>query len=220
MRLTKEKIDKLCAAARAALYEHPTYKQRQLDYRHTVYHAVMDTDIAASGMVMVVGSLPKIVKDQLPKVSAVKVRIYQEAYANLEKYAKALGIKGMPSYPFDGSSEASVTLPDGAVFYSVTAGELREFNLDNEASIRAWAKVSMARGAIRRAESAISEACGQLEQLAAELVTLDRLMQAVPACRPLIPATWLEPEVPKPDQSLVDEETAARLRALILGVAA
>ncbi|MNQ50644.1 hypothetical protein D3C85_646000 [compost metagenome] len=189
--------------------------------RETVYQQVLTTDPSAAGMQVAVHALPKLVKDQLPKVSSVGVQLNQEDYKGLVTAAERLGLR-LPAYPFWHYSKRRFYLPEGKVLFSATADEMATLNIGKEVSVRAWSALAMSQGRIAAAEAVIKSAANHLSQLCAELGTLEELMQRVPATRAIVPATWLtDPETAKPPtKGMVDPQAAAKLRAIILGEAA
>lgn len=225
MRITKHMIAVLLQEQRKYIRSLPVYQQLLNDYSHLAYQAVLDTDPAALGMQVVTTGLVQLVKDQLPKKEGVTVNLYYNHYNELkklvaERYDGTVGKSGsLPeSNPFDCGRER-VPFPQGKVLFSATAGELLPFNKDKEASVLVYAKLALAKSRILKADGMIDSAARHLEQLCQELVTLDRLMTAVPSVRILIPATWLTaPEtVEKPKTSLLDPATSARLRSIVIG---
>lgn len=221
MRLTKTHLDTLEANTSTYLRSHLVYKQLHIDLQHTLYQAIADTDVAASGMAIIVGGLPSIVKDQLTKVGHARLRIDPKDYTNLVDWTRELlgdsFADTLPPYPFESYHTETIDFPPGKVFYSTTADALRPPKKGDEAILRAWGKVVRARGRIKEADERILAAAKQVRQLGIELLTLDAFLQALPHGKNLVPASWTEPPAEEPVQTLLDPDTSARLRSLILG---
>ncbi len=218
MRLTKEKVQTLRNNLSEKLFAHPVYKEALAQRQEVIYLAVLHGDPVAATLTGIVDTLPKIVKDQLPKRSYVRFSFRADDYKTLVKaLAEKDGITDMPPYPFEGYQSTQVDFPPGRVLYSESANELPSFSQDKPASRSMWRSVALAQHRVKTAQDNITRACNHLEQLAYELVNLDALIDKVPVVRDIIPASWLAPAEEQPKNQLVDEETAARLRALILG---
>jgi len=214
VRITKSMVETLTQGQKDFLYSHMLYKQLQKDYQETVYQAVLDLDPAAAGMAVVVHSTPKIVKDQLPKVSQTRINQVSDS---LYKQVVDAGFELPPENPFKHYGGEHVDFPAGKVLYSGSADTLRPISADRPTSLSAWTKVIWAKYRVQQANLRIQSAARHLEQLCYEMGTLDKLMEQVPSIRHLIPASWLAEPVAAPKTNMVDPDTAARLRALILG---
>lgn len=221
MRLVKHHLDTLEANTLTFLRSHLLYKQLRVDLQHTLYQAIADTDVAANSMAVIVGGLPGIVKDQLTKVGHAVLRLDNDDYKKLVKWTRELlgdeFADTLPPYPYDNYRGENIDFPAGKVFYSTTANALRPIKQGDEAILRAWGKVSRARGRIAAADARILATAQQVRQLGVELLTVDAFLQAVPHAKNIVPASWTEPPAEAPVQNLMDPDNAARLRSLILG---
>lgn len=221
MRLNKRELDTLEANTITFLNSHLLYKQLKVDLQHTLYQAIADTDVAASGMAIIIGGLPGIVKDQLTKVGSARLRLDRGDYKRLVEWTRELlgdeEANALPEYPFVDYSTTTVDFPAGKVFYSTTAGALRPPKQGDEAILRAWGKVAKAQSRIALADARTIATSKQVRQLGVEKLTVDAFLQALPHGKNLVPASWTEPPAEAPVQSVMDTDTSARLRALILG---
>lgn len=221
MRLTNEKLNTLEANTSTFLRDHLLYKQLHIDLQHTIYQAIADTDHAANGMAVIVGGLPGIVKDQLTKVGAARLRLDKDDYERLVNWTRELlgdsFADTLPPYPFNNHSTETIDFPPGKVFYSKSADALRPVKQGDEAILRAWGKVARARGRIAAADARILQTASQVRQLGVELLTVDAFLQALPHGKNLVPPSWTEPPVEAPASSVMEPEKAAHLRSLILG---
>lgn len=218
MRITKKMVEDLAQALRNKLNDHPMYKQILLDRQEVVYQTVHSLDPVAASLTVIAKDLPMLVRSQLNKVSQASYSLDAKKYEQLVKKLKDYnGIDDMPTYPFSGYSTIYVDFPPGKVLFSNSAHSLPPLNLDSLASVAGWAAISRAEARRMKAVNNINTAVSHLTQLAYEMVTLDALMDNVPVVRDLVPASWLVDPDDRPATQLVDEKTAARLRALILG---
>ena len=218
MRLKNSDIQLLTQQLETHLYETQQYKGIVEDLKNTAYQVILSANPVAATLSGLVGTLPKVVKDEITKISSIGYRLEANKYEELVKAAKEKdGITDMPPYPFNGYSNMYTDFPVGKVLYGSSADGMPSFNVENDASRMAWIRLSQAQAALVKANKVVTKASATLTQLCHELGTLDRLIDAVPVIRPLVPLTWLEPPAEAPKTGLVDEETAARLRNLILG---
>lgn len=225
MRFTNAKLDDVRNFTLTFLRSHLLYTQLGIDLQHAAYQAVLDTDVAANGMNVVMASLPPIVRDQLPKIGSLRVRLDAEGYtAFVKAFGQTIGkkeAKALPAAcPFTNYHTDTINFPAGKVFFSATAGALRPPKAGDAALLLGWARLMQAKQRVVAAEQRVVEAGEQMRQLAVESVTLDNFLANVPNARVIIPASWLAPPVEAPKTTLLDPDTSARLRALILGEAA
>lgn len=218
MRITKKMVEDLAQALRNKLNEHPLYQQILLDRKEVAFQTAHSLDPVAANLTEIAKNLPALVRGQLTKVSQASYSLDAKKYDNLVKALKEHdGVEDMPAYPFNGYSSIYVDFPPGKVLFSNSARNLPELNLESAASRAGWAAIARAEARKGKAEKSISTAVSHLEQLAYEMVTLDQLMANVPVIKDLVPASWLAEPEEESKTKLVDEKTAARLRALILG---
>lgn len=221
MRLTKTRLDTLHQCVISHMYQHQVYTALKNDLKEVVYQAVADTDPAANGMAVVVHSLPLIVRDQLPKIGSATVYLDSGDYRRLREWvAKTLGKESAQQMPVDspfGYYSRQEVFPTGKVFYSGTAGRLRDPKEGDPVTLTAWMRVVMAKARVERANAVIAETAEQVRQLGVELLNVDALMQAVPGIKALLPVEWTNPPEEPPVQAMLDPDTSAQLRKIILG---
>lgn len=222
MRFTNAKLEEIESATVAFLRNHQLYTQLGRDLQHAAYQAVLDSDVAANGMNVVMATLPSIVRDQLPKIGNLRVRLDSGSYELfLKAYANTVGkkeAKALPeTTPFKSHYAETINFPPGKVVFSATANELRPPKEGDTALLLAWGKLVQARQRVLAAEERVVQAGAQMKQLAVECVNLDAFLATVPNARVIVPAGWLAPPVEAPKQTMLDPDTSARLRALILG---
>lgn len=222
MRLTNARLDDIRNYTLEFLRSHQLYTQLHVDRQHAAYQAVLDTDVAANGMDVVMASLPSLVKDQLPKIGNLRIKLDKDQYKNFKQaYAETFGEEKAATLPeltpFRDYYAVTVDFPPGKVVFSVTANELRTPKAGDRALLLGWEKIVRAQERITQAEKRVIEAGDQMRQLAVESVNLDAFLKTVPNARVIIPASWLAPPVEAPKQTMLDPDTSARLRALILG---
>lgn len=221
MRLTKSRLDDLKAHVISHMYQHQVFTALQKDQKEVFYQAMADTDPAANGMAVVIHSLPQIVRDQLPKISSGVAYLDQSDYNRMRGWVgktlgKAAAAQMPKTSPFSYHNR-SETFPDGKVFYSASARELRHPKEGDPVTLTAWMRVSMAKGRVERAIKLITDTAEQVRQLGVELLTLDELMKTVPGIKAAIPLDWTNPPEVPPAQPMLDPDTSAQLRKIILG---
>lgn len=221
MRLTTSRLNELEQHVISYMHAHQIFKALKDDVQAVVYQAVADTDPAANGMAVIIHSLPGIVKDQLPKVGSSRVHLDSSDYKRLRGWiAAALGedvSQDLPvGSPFE-YHEQQVDFPEGKVFYSKTTDRLRPPKEGDKITLLAWTRVSMAKGRVAAAQKTINETAAQVRQLGVELLNLDALLQAVPGIKAALPLSWTEPPETPPVQAMLDPDTSAQLRKIILG---
>ena len=221
MRLTKYMIGELEGRVRALLDNHTVIHELKRTFSEVLHTEMVRLQPKQTEYLIHLGQAPKVLSELVPRYTNIRVRLNNYTKEVVEAFA-AHGlpmIEGLADYYRYMGNTQTVDLPAGKVLLG--SNEFPELSKDSRKNCVSWHAVISARMDITRAEQRINKACNALPQVLAELKTLDAAMDKLPLIRAAVPESWLtdadSAKAPKADSGVLDAESAARLRKIILG---
>lgn len=221
MRLTKYMIGELEGRVRALLDNHTVIHELKRTFSEVLHTEMVRLQPKQTEYLIHLGQAPKVLSELVPRYTNIRVRLNNYTKEVAEAFAahSLPEIKGLTSNFTYMNSTETVDLPAGKVL--VGDQTFPSFNKDDLKNCQSWHAVVKARMDITRAEHRINNVCDTLPQVLAELRTLDAAMDKLPLIRAAVPESWLtnadSAKAPKSTSGVLDAESAARLRKIILG---
>lgn len=217
MLLNKTLTAELAGRVNSMLLSHPVIDQLRHDVAVSVHQAVLATSSTARDLVEVLASVPKLVRDQVPKHSSISVHLNSTELLIVQEYAKERGVDIGTHRHF--YTTERIQMPAGSFIPGNDGSSMKSPSKDNLANMEAWLTILRANTRLQNALVRIEVAVSQIPFMCVELRTLDKLMDSCPTIRPAVPQTWItDPDsVKKPATEVMDPATAARLRAIVTG---
>lgn len=217
MLLNKTLTSELADRVNTMLLGHPVIEQLRHDVSVSVHQAILATSSTARDLSEVLASVPKLVRDQVPKHASVSVHLNSTELRIVQEYAKERGVEIGTHRHF--YSTERIKMPAGMAIPGDEGSSMKSPSKDNVANMEAWLTILRANNRLQNALERIAVAVSQIPFMCVELRTLDKLMDNCPMIRSAVPQTWItDPDsVKKPATEVMDPATAARLRAIVTG---
>lgn len=220
MRLTKYMIDELTTRVSDLLKNHTINHELKQQLARTAHREMVKLQPKQTQYLIHLGQAPKVISELVPRYQAIRIRLNVYTHEVLKAFA-AHNLPEITGFDHGHLFQRleSVDLPEGLVL--VADNNFPEFNRDSLESVTSWHRVIAARAEMYMAEYRATKTCEALPQVLAELKTLDAAMDKLPLIRAAVPQSWLDDaenaKAPKPASGMLDAESAARLRKIILG---